>query len=118
MPRKDLESYPKKVGYRKHPGMLAWLAHRVTGVYIGLFLILHLMGVGGIFEGAGTVTGNSVIKAIFILFFSFHAFNGIRIVFMEFGSGSDRETFSKYVMAAVFVTLIISVIGFIRIFSA
>ena len=36
MPRKDLEI--SAMGYRKHPGMVAWILHRVTGVLLVLYL--------------------------------------------------------------------------------
>lgn len=118
MPRKDLVTYPKKVGYRKHPGMVAWLLHRISGVYIGLYLIMHVLGVSGAVSPFLTVTKVSVIKAIFLAAFAFHAFNGLRIIFMEFGSGADRENFSKYFMAVVFVTIVITVIGAIPVFGS
>ncbi|WP_303851231.1 succinate dehydrogenase [Seleniivibrio woodruffii] len=118
MPRKDLENYPKKTGYRKHPGMVAWLLHRGTGVIIGLYLILHILGVSGTVAPFLEVTKLSVVKALFLASFSFHAFNGVRIVLMEFGAAAERESFKKYFMAVVFLTLIITVIGIIPIFAA
>ena len=118
MPRKDLVTYPKKTGYRKHPGMVAWLLHRGTGVFIGLFLILHILGVSGVVAPFLAVTQLSIVKALFLVGFTFHAFNGVRIVLMEFGGAAERESFKKYFMAVVFLTLVISVIGFIPIFAA
>ena len=118
MPRKDLENYPKKTGYRKHPGMVAWLLHRGTGVIIGLYLILHILGVSGTVAPFLEVTKLSVVKALFLASFSFHAFNGVRIVLMEFGAAAERESFKKYCMAVGFLTLIITIIGIIPIFAA
>ena len=46
MPRKDLEI--SAMGYRKHPGMVAWILHRVTGVLLVLYFILHMLGSGGV----------------------------------------------------------------------
>lgn len=117
MPRKDLVTYPKKTGYRKHTGMVAWLLHRITGVIIGAYLIMHILGVSGTVSSLSFVTGASVVKVLLLASFAFHAFNGIRIILMEFGSGARRENFSKYFMAVVFVTIVITVIGAIPIFS-
>jgi succinate dehydrogenase / fumarate reductase cytochrome b subunit len=117
MPRKDLVTYPKKMGYRKHTGMVAWLLHRITGVIIGAYLIMHILGVSGTVSPLLSVTGASVIKALFLASFAFHAFNGVRIVLMEFGAGATRENFSKYFMAVVFITIVIAIIGAIPIFS-
>ncbi|WP_022850571.1 succinate dehydrogenase, cytochrome b556 subunit [Limisalsivibrio acetivorans] len=118
MPRKDLVTYPKKTGYRKHTGMVAWLLHRITGVIIGAYLIMHVLGVSGTFSPLLAVTGSAVIQALFLVSFAYHAFNGVRIVLMEFGAGAERENFSKYYMAVVFITVVIAVIGAIPIFSS
>jgi succinate dehydrogenase / fumarate reductase cytochrome b subunit len=117
MPRKDLVTYPKKTGYRKHTGMVAWLLHRITGVIIGAYLIMLILGVSGTVSALSSVTGAAVVKALFLVSFSFHAFNGVRIVLMEFGAGAHRENFSKYFMAVVFITIVITVVGAIPIFS-
>ena len=118
MPRKDLVTYPKKTGYRKHPGMVAWLLHRISGVIIGLYLILHILGASGAVSPFQSVVSLSIVKALFLASFSFHAFNGVRIVLMEFGAAAERESFKKYFMAVVFLTLVITIIGLIPIFTA
>jgi succinate dehydrogenase / fumarate reductase cytochrome b subunit len=117
MPRKDLVTYQKKVSYRKHTGMVAWLLHRVTGVILGLYLIFHILGKSGVAEWFTTLTANSVARIIVLLIFAFHAFNGFRIVLIDFFSGSEKEVFSKQFMVVIFLTIVVLVIGAIPIFS-
>ena len=117
MPRKDLVSYPKKVGYRKHTGMIAWFLHRITGVIIGAYLIMHILGVSGTVSAFSTCTSSTSFKVLVLASFSYHAFNGVRIILMEFGSAAHRKNFVKYFMAAVAVALIITVIGAIPVFG-
>lgn len=117
MPRKDLVTYPKKVSYRKHTGMMAWLLHRISGVIIGLYLIFHILGISGVTEWFNSLTENPVAKIIVLLTFTFHAFNGFRIVLIEFASGSEREVFSKQFMVVLFLTVVVLIIGAFPIFS-
>lgn len=117
MPRKDLVTYPKKTGYRKHTGMVAWLLHRITGIVIGVYFIMHILSVSGTVSTFGAVTGLAVVKALLLACFAFHAFNGVRIVLMEFGAAAHRENFSKYFMVVVFITIVLTVIGSIPVFS-
>lgn len=118
MPRKDLVTYPKKVSYRKHPGMVAWLLHRVTGVFVGLYLIMHILGKSAVISAFDGITSYSAVKAVFLFTFAFHALNGVRIVTMEFGNGYKHENSSKYFMAALFIAIVATVFGSIPIFRS
>jgi succinate dehydrogenase / fumarate reductase cytochrome b subunit len=91
MPRKDLESYSAKVGYRKHPGMVMWIFHRVSGVIIGLFLIFHMLGISGVCTYVGDLVKLKPVVAVVAILFVFHAANGIRIMLMEFSSVTTRQ---------------------------
>lgn len=117
MPRRDLVTYPKKVSYRKHIGMVAWLLHRISGVIIGLYMIFHILGVSGVAKWFNSLTENPVAKIIVLLTFTFHAFNGFRIVLIDFASGSEKEVFSKQFMVVLFLTLVVLIIGAFPIFS-
>ena len=117
MPRKDLNTYPKKVSYKKHTGMTAWLIHRATGIFLGLYLILHILGKSGVAEWVTTLTANPGVRILVLITFSFHAFNGFRIVLMDFANGAEKEIFSKQFMVVIFLTVIVSVLGAIPIFS-
>jgi succinate dehydrogenase / fumarate reductase cytochrome b subunit len=110
MPRKDLVSYSAKVGYRKHPGMLMWLLHRVTGVALGLFLIFHMLGVAdvlGLSKWVGTLPIAGLIKASVAVMFVFHTANGFRIMLMEFCNSSDRKKFMPHLIATLGVVAVV-----------
>lgn len=117
MPRKDLVTYPKKVSYKKHTGMVSWLLHRVSGVILGLYLIFHILGKSGVTEWFTSLTANPVARIIVLLTFGFHAFNGFRIILIDFASGSEKEVFSKQFMVVLFLTVVVLIIGAIPIFS-
>ena len=113
MPRRDLVTYPQKVGYRMHPGMLMWLFHRVSGVLVGLFLIFHMLGISGICSFmAEFVKSRCVVSTIGVLFV-LHAANGIRIMMMEFFSAADRKKFLPYLaITAIFVIAVGGLLAF------
>ena len=115
MPRKDLESYSKKVGYKKHPGMVAWIAHRVTGVILGLYLIFHILSKGGYADWFDSLTNNTVFHVIVLICFLFHALNGFRIVVMDFGNGAEEQAFNKQLGSVVGLMVVFLIIGIIAI---
>ncbi|MGC8925147.1 MAG: succinate dehydrogenase, cytochrome b556 subunit, partial [Calditerrivibrio sp.] len=117
MPRKDLVTYPKKVSYKKHTGMTAWLLHRISGVILGLYLLLHIFGKAGYADWFGALTGNAIARIIVLVAFVYHAFNGFRIVLIDFSNGAEKEVFSKQFMVVVLLTIVVTIIGAIPLFS-
>lgn len=112
MPRKDLLSYPKKVGYKKHPGMIAWILHRITAVILVFYFLFHMLGSTGVCAFLPTLIQNPIAKSIMIVSFVFHALNGLRILLMEFSNASDRDKFNKYLgIVFVLTVIILSVVG-------
>jgi len=117
MPRRDLVTYPKKVSYRKHTGMVAWLLHRITGVIVGLYLIFHILAKSGVAAWFTSFTANPAARVLVLIFFAYHAFNGFRIVLIDFSSGAEEGMFSKQFMVVIFLTIVVSILGAIPIFS-
>ena len=107
MPRKDLVSYPKKVGYRKHPGMVMWLFHRISGVFIGFFIIFHLLGISGICEFMGNFVKLKPVVSTISVLFVLHASNGVRIMLMEFCSSAERKKFLPHLAATLTVIAVV-----------
>jgi succinate dehydrogenase / fumarate reductase cytochrome b subunit len=79
--------------YRGGEGMWSWILHRVTGLGILLFLIIHVVETGLIiyspdfYDEALELYKNPIFRfAELAIFFSvlFHAVNGLRIVVQDF----------------------------------
>lgn len=116
MPRNDLTSYPQRMGYRKHAGMVAWLLHRITGVIIVLYFIFHMVGSSGLCSFLPAVVQNRVVEAVLLVSLIFHGLNGLRIILMEFGNASERSVFKKYFYVVAGLTVVLSIIGMIPMF--
>ncbi len=101
--------------YRGGSGQAAWLLHRLTGLGVLLFLLIHILDTGLVLFGAEVY--NKVVKIYTHPVFRvgevglaaavlYHALNGIRITVLDFWpewSGKQRQLF--YAVVALFVAL-------------
>ena len=87
--------------YRGGPGMITWVLHRITGVFIFAFLFAHILdtslvaiGDGELYDGVIQVYHHPVIKLMeigLVVAVIYHAMNGIKITLVDFWSkGTDR----------------------------
>ena len=81
------------VRYRGGEGMLAWAFHRISGVAIWLFLVLHIVDiflVGAAPDVYDTLLGfyatpvGIIMEWLLGAAVLYHALNGLRIVIMDF----------------------------------
>ena len=79
--------------YKGQSGMLAWLFHRITGLGVLLFLLIHivdisLLGFGPkIYNQGIALFGTPIVRIISLALIGavfYHAFNGIRIMLIDF----------------------------------
>lgn len=106
--------------YKGNPeGQWAWIAHRVTGVAIILFLFAHIVDTAVI--GWGPEAYNRVVavyqnwavrllELVLVAFVIFHAVNGVRIMLIDFWPEAalyGRQVF--YATMAVFVAAMIPI---------
>jgi len=79
--------------YRGREGMFAWLLHRLSGLGVLLFLVIHIFDI--FLMGFGPKTFNALlvlyhswwgrIMTVFLVFgLLFHAVNGARIIILDF----------------------------------
>ena len=85
--------------YRGGEGMLAWAFHRISGVAIWAFILLHvldiwLVGVNpGLYDEVLKVYASPfgrVLEALLGAALLYHALNGLRIVIMDFWPSMTR----------------------------
>jgi succinate dehydrogenase / fumarate reductase, cytochrome b subunit len=100
--------------YKGQSGMWAWLLHRVTGIGILLFLFMHIVDVSLLGFGPAVynesirlfdfwvtrILSLSVIAAVL-----FHAFNGVRIMVIDFTRKGVK--FQQIMFVAVLVLAIV-----------
>ncbi len=105
--------------YRGQSGMLSWLLHRITGLGVLLFLLIHivdvsLLGFGPHVYDEGIALFDSVIVRILSLFLIgavlLHAFNGVRIMVIDFWRKGVRYQLAMFVIA-----LVLTIGGFVPI---
>lgn len=106
MPRKDLVVSPR---YRLHAGMVAWLLHRITGVLLVLYFIVHMLAAE--FTSLAAIKNNIIVEAVVVVLFAWHAMNGLRIIFMEFLKAAERTCFKKGVIIFTILAVLISGVG-------
>ena len=79
--------------YKGQSGMWAWLLHRITGIGILLFLLIHIVDISLL--GFGPAVYNDgirlfdfwiarILSLAVIAAVLFHAFNGVRIMVIDF----------------------------------
>ena len=79
--------------YKGQSGMWSWLLHRITGLGILLFLLVHivdisLLGFGpNIYNEGIALFGTIIVRIISLALIAavlYHAFNGVRIILIDF----------------------------------
>ena len=103
--------------YRGREGMWSWVAHRVTGVLIFFFLLVHVLDTALVRvspEAYNEVIGtykNPIVglgELGLVAAILFHAFNGLRIMAVDFWSQGPRyQRQLLYGVGALWVVLFV-----------
>jgi succinate dehydrogenase / fumarate reductase cytochrome b subunit len=101
--------------YRKRSGMWAWLLHRLTGIALVLYLVLHIKGLHSLpdpvaFEAYISTFRSPLFKIAEVMLLgsvAFHAFNGLRIMVQDmfYRSENQRRLYHGVIMLTAAVTL-------------
>jgi succinate dehydrogenase / fumarate reductase cytochrome b subunit len=103
--------------YRGASGQWSWLLHRVTGLGVLLFLLVHivditLIGFGPKVYNDGIAIFNlgvvRIVSLALIASVLYHSFNGLRILVIDFWPAG-----AKYQRPMFYAALALSVAGFI-----
>jgi succinate dehydrogenase / fumarate reductase, cytochrome b subunit len=103
--------------YRGPSGMWSWLFHRVTGLGVLLFLLVHivditLIGFGKDVYNAGiaifSLPALRIVSLALIASVLYHSFNGLRIIIVDFWPGGHKYQRPMFIGA-----LVLTIAGFI-----
>jgi len=107
---------PSGTLYRGGTGMWSWVLHRITGVSIYFFLLVHILDTALVRlspEAYNAVIGTyktpvmGMGEAVLVIAIVFHALNGLRIVLVDFWSKGPRyQRVMFWVVVALWVVLI------------
>ena len=86
--------------YRGSPGQWSWLAHRITGVAVTLFLFAHIVDTAVVawgpeaYERVVSVYHNWVVKLLelgLVAAVLYHAINGVKIMIFDFWPATAKH---------------------------
>ena len=104
--------------YRGKSGQWAFVAHRISGFLVFLFLLLHIVDVSLIsnprlYDEVHELYGNVLLRLFevgLLVALVYHSLNGLRIVMIDFFPATIRK--EKNVLAAVVaLTLVLGLVG-------
>ena len=103
--------------YRVRTGMFAWMMHRLTGIGLVVYLIIHVWGLKSLSDpetfNALIAKYHSPIYKIgefaLLVGVAYHAMNGLRIVLIDFLGWSPKQKRLFWTLGAV--TAIIILVG-------
>ncbi len=92
----DLDLWPTKI----RTGFWAWLLHRVSGLAIIFYLLLHISVISSVLWGGGSFdTVMAYLKRpafaagelLLVVAVMYHGLNGVRIILFDLGIGIKRQ---------------------------
>ncbi|MFC9561173.1 MAG: succinate dehydrogenase, cytochrome b556 subunit [Agromyces sp.] len=99
-PEKPAKQKPGGTLYRGREGMWSWVLHRITGVAIFFFLLVHILDTALVRvspEAYNAVIGTyqtpimGLGEVALVGAIVFHAFNGLRIILVDFWAWATRN---------------------------
>jgi succinate dehydrogenase / fumarate reductase, cytochrome b subunit len=106
---------PAGTVYRGHEGMWSWVLHRITGVAIFFFLLVHVLDTALVRVSPQTYNGviatykNPIMglgELALVAAIVFHAFNGLRIILIDFWSvGTRHQRAMFWIVIALWVVV-------------
>jgi succinate dehydrogenase / fumarate reductase cytochrome b subunit len=104
--------------YRWHIGTIAWVLHRVTGLLLVFYLMLHVWVIHHLSQGpSGFNKVMGAVQSPLFLFLEigllgcvlYHALNGLRIIIVEFskeGVEAQKEIYAAMMAVATALFLV------------
>ena len=113
-------SVPRGTLYRGNEGMWSWVLHRITGVAIFFFLLVHVLDTALIRVSpeaydAVIATYKNWIMALgevaLVGAIAYHAYNGLRIILVDFWSWATRH--QRQLWWGVIGLWVVTMLGFV-----
>lgn len=119
-PRIRAPKAPAGTLYRGNTGMWSWVLHRITGVAIFFFLLVHILDTALV--RVSPEAYNAVINTYktpimglgelgLVVAIGFHALNGLRIILIDFWSVGPK--YHKLMFVVVILLWIVLLAGFV-----
>ncbi len=103
--------------YRGREGMWSWVAHRITGVAVFLFLLVHVLDTAlvrvdpNLYDAVIASYKTPIINLLevgLVAAVLYHALNGVRVILVDFWSKGPRyQRAMLWVVMAVWVVLMV-----------
>jgi len=119
-PEKPAKQKPGGTLYRGREGMWSWVLHRITGVAIFFFLLVHILDTSLVRvspEAYNAVIGTyqtplmGLGEVALVGAIVFHAFNGLRIILVDFWSWATRN--QKVLFYVVIALWVLTMLAFV-----
>jgi succinate dehydrogenase / fumarate reductase cytochrome b subunit len=119
-PEKPAKQKPGGTLYRGREGMWSWVLHRITGVAIFFFLLVHILDTSLVRvspEAYNAVIGTyqtplmGLGEVALVGAIVFHAFNGLRIILVDFWSWATRN--QKVLFYLVIALWVLTMLAFV-----
>ena len=119
LPRLSAPKVPRGTLYRGNTGMWSWVLHRITGVAIFFFLLVHILDTALV--RVSPEAYNAVINSYktpimglgelgLVVAIGFHALNGLRIILIDFWSVGPK--YHKLMFVVVILLWVVLIAGF------
>jgi succinate dehydrogenase / fumarate reductase cytochrome b subunit len=111
---------PRGTLYRGREGMWSWVLHRITGVAIFFFLLVHVLDTALIrvspaaYDAVIGTYKNPIMglgEIVLVAAITYHAFNGLRIILVDLWSKGAR--YQRQLWWGVLGIWVITMLGFI-----
>ena len=111
---------PRGTLYRGHEGMWSWVLHRITGIGIFFFLLVHILDTALIRvapEAYDAVIGTyknpimGIGEIILVGAIAYHAFNGLRVIVVDFSKWGAK--FQRQLWWGVIGLWVVVMLGFV-----
>ncbi len=110
-----------KVVYKGKSGQWAFIGHRVSGMLVFFFLLLHIVDVSllarpHLYDEVHELYGNVLLRLFEVGLLAallFHSFNGLRIVMIDFFPGAIRSEKVMFTIVLFFTVILTAVGGFV-----